>query len=163
MIVLILVWVLVLQPPKKSDKETVALEEENGLEFKMILDMAEKHFRDKAAVQEFSYEEDNDPFSLEKRKVAGKKRVTSYLFGELILKGIVWDSQRPLAIINEEVVGEGSIIKGMQIKRIEPDHVVLEVDGEEKILFIKDVGKDENIKPQMEDMPDEKSDSVFVY
>jgi type II secretory pathway component PulC len=153
-----------LQPSKKGDKKMNISEEESGLEFKVIIEMAEKYFKDKEAVQEFSYEGDKDPFSLERRKVIGGK--TSYLFGELTLKGILWDSQRPLAIIDEEVVREGSIIKGMKIKKIEPDHVVLEVEGEERLLFIEgvtDMEKKEDENPKMEVMPDEKSDSVFIY
>jgi len=132
------------------------------LEFKIILEMAEKYFKDKENVQEFSYEEDKDPFSLERRKVVGKDKNTSDFFEELTLKGILWDSRSPLAIINGEVVGKGSIIKGMEIKGIELDHVVVEVNGEEKLLFIEGVGKKEDTKPKSEGITDEKDIPVFI-
>ncbi len=169
LVVLILVWIFVLHPPKK-DKEKDMLNEETGLEFKIILEMADKYLKDKEGVQKFSYEGDNDPFSLENRKISGDVEgaatVASYSFEGLTLKGILWDSQKPLAIINGEVVGEGSVIKGVQVKSIKPDHVMLGVDGEEKKLFIegvKGVEKNENKKPEMEGIPDEKANPVFVY
>ena len=165
LIVLIIIWIFVLQPPKKNPNNMNASEDESGLEFKIILEMAEKYFKNKEDMQEFSYEENKDPFSLEKRKVIGKEEITSILFEELTIKGIIWDSQKPLAIINGEVVGEGSIIKGMEIKRIEPNYVVLEAEGEEKNLFIegvKGVEKEEDKKPKSEGITDEKDIPVFV-
>lgn len=167
LIMLILVWIFVLQPHKKSLDKMNASKEESGLEFKIILEMAEKYFKDKEDVQKFSYEEGKDPFSLERRKVvSGEKGVASGFLKELVLKGILWDSQRPLAIINGEVVGKGSIIKGMEIKRIEPDYVVLDVGGEEKVLLIegvKGLEKKEDKKPKMEGMTDEKDIPALIY
>lgn len=144
LIVLIMLWIFVLHPPKKSlDKMNVS-GEETGLEFKIILETAEKYFKDKEGVQRFSYEEDKDPFSLERRKVLGEKEIASEFLKELTLKGILWDSKKPLAIINGEVVRKGSIIKGIEIKRIEPNYVVVEVEGEENFLFIEGVKNIEN-------------------
>lgn len=143
LVVLIVVWVLVLQPAKKYKGKIDELKKEDGLAFKVILGMAEKYFKYMDSLQEFSYEADKDPFSLEKRKiveeVVGENKVASELFKGLTLKGILWDSKRPLAIINGEVVGTGNFIKGVMVKTIAQDHVVLEVAGEEKLLFIEGV------------------------
>lgn len=138
LIMLIVIWTLVINSPKKNPSKTMKSAEESGLEFKVILEMVED-LKSKESVMEFSYEEDNDPFSLEKKNTSGKNMITSRLLGGFTLKGILWDSQKPLAIINGEVIGEGKMIKGIKIKRIEPSHVVLEVEGEEKLLFIEGV------------------------
>ncbi|MFH1548398.1 MAG: hypothetical protein ABID32_03685 [Candidatus Omnitrophota bacterium] len=166
LVMLILVWIFVLHPPKENLDKMNASEEETGLEFKIILETAEKYFKDKEGVQRFSYEEDKDPFSLERRKVLGEKEIASKFLKELTLKGILWDSKRPLAIINGEVVRKGSIIKGIEIKRIEPNYVVLEVEGEEKFLFIegvKSIEKEKDKKLKSEGITDEKDIPVFMH
>ena len=166
LVMLVLVWIFVLHPPKKNIDKTGVLEEESGLEFKIILEMAEQYIKDKESVQKFSYEEDKDPFSLKKRKVVGEEELASEFLKELTLKGILWDSKRPLAIINGEVVRKGSIIKGIEIKRIEPNYVVLEVEGEEKFLFIegvKSIEKEKDKKLKSEGITDEKDIPVLMH
>ena len=146
LVVLIAVWVLVLQPSKKYKGKIGESEKESGLEFKVIVETAEKYFQHRDDMQKFSYEGDKDPFSLETRKIVneviGEEKKASEIFEGLVLKGILWDSQRPLAIINGEVVGTGSFIKGVVVKRIAPDHVVLTVEGKEKLLFIEGVKRE---------------------
>jgi hypothetical protein len=178
LIALVVVWVLVLRPPvKKNISQTE--QEESGVEFKLMLEMADKYLTNKKNVQEFSYEKDRDPFSPERIKVVGEKKIASDSLKELTLKGILWDSQKPLAIINDEVVGTGSFVKGIKVKRIEPDHIVLEVGGEENFLFIegaKDKKEDkilkseyvidekkEDSKPKSEGITDEKNTPTLVY
>lgn len=142
LIALVVVWTLVISSPKKSQKQAITLEEESGLELKVILEIAGEYLNNKEAVMEFSYEEDNDPFSFGERSTSGKNTA----LGRITLKGILWDSKKPLAIINEEVVEEGSIIKGIKIKKIEPDHVILEAEGKEEILSIEGVRKTRKIE-----------------
>jgi len=149
LVVLILVWVLVLRPPAKKEKNKSIIDvEESGLEFKVILDMVDEYSKNKAVVQELSYEAGKDPFSLERKKISPDKMTASEIFEGLELKGILWDAKKPLAIIGGEVVRQGGMIKGVRIKEIKPTYVALEALGEEKILFIEGVSRE--IKNEME-------------
>ena len=53
------------------------------------------------------------------------------------LKGILYDNRRPLAIINNRIVGKGALINGAQILDIQPDYVKLSLKEEEFTLEIK--------------------------
>ncbi len=166
-IVLIVVWIIVLQPPKKNPQKTNTAAEESGLEFKILIEMVEE-LNNKEVVKELSYEENKDPFSLSERNVSGEEASASKVL-KLSLKGILWDSQKPLAIINGEVVKEGGTIKGIKVKRIEPNYVVLEVEGEEELLFIEGV-KIEGMKKEKGDKKiktegetDEKIAPIGIY
>ena len=162
LIVLIVIWTVVLQLPKKNPKETSTSAEESGLEFKVQLEMVEE-LNNREDVKELSYEENKDPFSLSERNVSGEKAITSKVL-KLSLKGILWDSQKPLAIISGEVVGEGGTIKGIKIKRIEPNYVVLEVEGEEELLFIEGVKKEKGDKKiKTEGETNEKVAPIGIY
>ena len=52
----------------------------------------------------------------------------------MILTGIIWDKAHPLAVLNNEVVGEGHIFDadknspGIVVDRIEQGRVILKVD-----------------------------------
>lgn len=47
------------------------------------------------------------------------------------LEGIIWSEDKPMAIINGEIVGEGQIIGDKKIIKIEKDSVIVESqDGE---------------------------------
>lgn len=165
LIVLVLVWVIVLNPPKKSKEETAASGGEHGVEFKVLLDLAEEYETHMGSLAGLSYQEDRDPFSLQKgHKEERGEKTASEIFKTFTLKGILWDSHKPLAIVNGEVVREGQVIEGVKIKRIEPNCVVLEAKGEEKILFIEDVKVEkENRKIKMEGENGEKTAPVGVY
>ncbi|MFQ6618587.1 MAG: hypothetical protein ACE5QV_07860 [Fidelibacterota bacterium] len=56
----------------------------------------------------------------------------------LSLKGIVWDSESPSAIINDSILKEGDKIGGYEIKKIYPKVVLLEGENEKIRLFIPD-------------------------
>lgn len=45
---------------------------------------------------------------------------------ELLLKGIIWDPDKPSAIINERAVGIGDVIAGFKVTQITQDSVILE-------------------------------------
>ncbi|MBI4435993.1 MAG: hypothetical protein HY590_01045 [Candidatus Omnitrophica bacterium] len=63
----------------------------------------------------------------------GKEKEATYLSG-LSLTGILWDKDRPLAMINNVVVSVHDTIDSYTIKEIASDAVVLERDGEEYVL-----------------------------
>ena len=61
---------------------------------------------------------------------------------ELNLKGIaVSQGNRPMAVINEEIVQEGDAVRGHLVKRIQPNQVVLQRGEEELILRLEEEGK----------------------
>ena len=149
LVILLIVWVVALHPPsKKNIKQAVKQVEENGLEFKVILETADKYLSNKENVQEFSYAEDRDIFSSQGKSISGGKIIASKLFEGLTLNGILWDSYKPLAVINGAVVGQGKTIKGVTVKKIEPNRVTLVAEGEEKILFIEGVRREINNKTE---------------
>ena len=51
------------------------------------------------------------------------------------LQGILWNSEKPQAIVNGEVVTEGSAVGGAQVIRIEKKGVTLSVNGHEVLLI----------------------------
>lgn len=65
----------------------------------------------------------------------GREKGDAYLLG-LSLAGILWDETRPLAIINDVVVGVGDVIEGYFILNISPDTILLEKDGKEYTLRV---------------------------
>lgn len=50
------------------------------------------------------------------------------------LTGIIWDAKKPLAIINNMIVGEGEIIGNKKIIKIEKESVLISENGKEYIL-----------------------------
>jgi len=53
------------------------------------------------------------------------------------LSGILYDKQKPLAIINERIVGKGALIKGAKLLEIQPNYVRFSLKGKEFKLKIK--------------------------
>lgn len=53
------------------------------------------------------------------------------------LSGILYDSQKPMAIINNRIVEEGALINGARLLEIQPNYVRLSLKGEELQLKIK--------------------------
>lgn len=53
------------------------------------------------------------------------------------LSGILYDNQKPMAIINNRIVEEGALINGAQLLEIQPNYVRLSLKGEELQLKIK--------------------------
>jgi len=53
------------------------------------------------------------------------------------LSGILYDNQKPMAIINSRIVEEGALINGAQLLEIQPNYVRLSLKGEELQLKIK--------------------------
>ncbi|MFC1646246.1 hypothetical protein ACFL2Y_03605 [Candidatus Omnitrophota bacterium] len=57
----------------------------------------------------------------------------------LCVKGVVFDSERPLAIVNDKFIGEGQSLLGAKVVKISQKSVQFEYEGE---IFNKDVGQD---------------------
>ena len=162
LVVLIVVWVIVLNPPKKSTKEEKAVAEEEGLEFKVILEMADEYSKNVNDMLHLSFENIRDPFSLYGGQKEENETADRILTG-LKLTGILWDNKKPLAIINSEIVREGGMMNGVKIKKIEQDHVVLVFEGEEWLLFIEGIQPKQNSsKTKMEGEEYEKGAPIGI-
>ena len=56
---------------------------------------------------------------------------------EIELEGIMWDNQKPFAVIDGSVVAEGDFIDGKKVIRIHNESVILDNQGRKEILRIK--------------------------
>jgi len=65
----------------------------------------------------------------------GQEKEATYLLG-LSLTGILWDEEKPLAMINNVVVGVSDTIDHYTVKEISSDTVLLERDGEPFVLHL---------------------------
>lgn len=59
-------------------------------------------------------------------------------YADNVLKGIIWDSQRPFAVIGDSVVSEGDYVDNKKVIRIDKDSVTLDNNGKEEILRLED-------------------------
>ena len=57
----------------------------------------------------------------------------------LCVKGVVFDSDRPIAIINDKFIEEGQTVLGVTVVKITDKAVQFEYEGE---MFTKEVGQD---------------------
>ena len=88
-----------------------------------VKEIDESHF-DSIATKYKSFEQLRDPFAFPKtQKTAVKKQKTS--MPKLELRGIIFDKENPMAIINGEVYREGDLIKNFRVVRITKDGVKL--------------------------------------
>lgn len=58
----------------------------------------------------------------------------------LDIQGLIWDSDKPQAIINNKVVKMGDYIEGVKVVNIRKDGVVVEYEGEEVLIDRKGKG-----------------------
>ena len=56
---------------------------------------------------------------------------------EIELEGIMWDKEKPFAVIDGVVVAEGEFIEGKKVIRINNESVTLDNQGREETLRIK--------------------------
>jgi len=56
---------------------------------------------------------------------------------QLLLGGIVWSTKRPLAVINQSLVGVNDTVSGWTVVDIQRDKVVVEMEGRKEILKMK--------------------------
>ncbi len=66
--------------------------------------------------------------------VASTKK--AYQSTNFVLSQILISEQRKRAIINEKLVSEGDRVAGAKVLRIDPDKVILRVDGKQRVLAI---------------------------
>ncbi|NOX98066.1 MAG: general secretion pathway protein GspB [Nitrospirae bacterium] len=55
----------------------------------------------------------------------------------LSLEGILWKPEKPLAIINDQIVSKGDIVQGAEVIKIKEDGVTLRYGEEETFLKLK--------------------------
>lgn len=65
-----------------------------------------------------------------------RRRIEEVSKPRIVVKGIMWDEQNPAAIINDEVVYEGTFISGYKIIKIEPDRVIVNYNGKKHVLNV---------------------------
>ena len=80
---------------------------------------------------------ERDPFDSEAVKalpdfVPEKKKISVDKF---LLSGILWKAHRPSAIINDKVVGVGSLLLGVKVLEIREGSVILG-DGEDQVVLL---------------------------
>lgn len=126
--ILLIVMFLVCGCQKPREKKPVATKE---------IKTVEKNTIDKEAVEKVKERErfvalinkldQRNPFS---RDHAGiyKLRISN---GSLQLGGILYDEKKPMAIINNQIVGEGDTIDDKEVIEITPEEVILK-DKEER-------------------------------
>ena len=57
-----------------------------------------------------------------------------FIPASLVLKGIIWDKKRPLAVINGKVYGEGAVIMGgLVLEKINMTGIILRTPDNQKI------------------------------
>lgn len=83
-------------------------------------------FSSKAAIEEKS----RDPFNwsqdfLNMNIPVDELAIISHFEG-LVLKGVMWDEENPVAIINDQMVKAGDVINTVTVESIEKDRVILE-------------------------------------
>ncbi|MFA5060365.1 MAG: general secretion pathway protein GspB [Candidatus Omnitrophota bacterium] len=62
----------------------------------------------------------------------------------IVLKAIIWDEARPLAMINNKVYGQGSeITKGLIVEKINPNDVVLNDNGNPVVIQLRKAVKND--------------------
>lgn len=63
--------------------------------------------------------------------------IISEVKGSTELRGIIWDSRRPFALIGDRVIVEGDSIDGKKVLKINKDSVVLDNRGKEEVLKLE--------------------------
>ena len=57
--------------------------------------------------------------------------------GSVQLDGIAWSPERPFALLNGQIVGQGGSVQGARVAEIRPAEVVLEKDGRSYVLRLR--------------------------
>ena len=65
----------------------------------------------------------------------GEKEIEEEVVVDLVVSGIIWDEVRPQVIINNKVLGEGGLIEGFIVEKIERQKVIL--SNEERKIELK--------------------------
>ena len=79
-----------------------------------------------------------DPFLLEKEGAQALKPADDSTFANLRLSGIVWTKEGGRAVVNDWVVKAGDKVEGATVREICQDHLVLEKQGKQYILRLRE-------------------------
>jgi hypothetical protein len=60
--------------------------------------------------------------------------ISGLAVSELVLSGIVWGEEKPMTLINDQILKEGDIISGFKIQEIRKEEVVL-IKGMERYIL----------------------------
>lgn len=61
------------------------------------------------------------------------------IFKELTLSGIIWSTSRPMAIIDNTLLGEGDSINSIYVVKIDPSSVLLQKESEQYTLEFEEM------------------------
>ena len=147
-LILVIVWVIVLKPPASGKSHVKIVKKEE------IKDEANDIEQLKEMLNEVNINKNLFHYSFSKRDPMkpniGKKSILAKNIGEqiettenfsplFILKGIVFvdkNQSSPLAVINKDIVKEGSEINGGKVISIKKNKVYIEWRGEKKWIFL---------------------------
>jgi hypothetical protein len=79
-----------------------------------------------------------DPFLLEKEGVRALKPADDNFFANLRLSGIIWAKEGGCAVVNDWVVKVGDEVGGATVREICKDHLVLEKQGRQYLLRLRE-------------------------
>lgn len=84
---------------------------------------------------EFIYDSHNkkDPFNPPILKTQAESGTN--LLSSLKVEGIIWDENKPVAIISDKVVSVGDVISGAKVVNIKQNEVVFDINGE--LVYVK--------------------------
>lgn len=80
--------------------------------------------------EEFTYDSHGkkDPFS--PPVISAVEKAGTEVLAGVRLEGIIWDEKKPIAVINDKVVGIGDEISGAKIIDIRQNEVIFDVNGQ---------------------------------
>lgn len=85
--------------------------------------------------------EERDPFisiiELQSQKLSAKKIDVS----KVVLKGIIWNDSKAIAIIDDELLMAGDEWKGLKVERIDKDSVTLSDEIKSYKLFVEETSE----------------------
>jgi len=73
-----------------------------------------------------------DPF--QKFSLKKKTQTTALEYSDLVLSGIMWESQQPMALISGEILSVGDTIGGFLVESIKPGEVVVTRGMEKHVM-----------------------------
>lgn len=114
-----------LKRPKSAKPRNVAKKNKAAV----VKKLSKNDYADKNKLKELSFMLTDESASMKVKRdpfVASQQGSSEEMSPSgLLLCGIIWDKEKPLAIINEEIVGKGDKIGQYIVKTIEQDSVVL--------------------------------------
>jgi|GEM_PF-2607506 len=113
----------------KAPQETTQPPESVPVKFKHGSSEQLKKEEVESLLNELKHKNPFSPQHFNETKIEGKK--------EIELEGIMWDNQKPFAVIDGAVVAEGDYIDGKKVINIQNESVILDNRGRQETLKIK--------------------------